>query len=203
MVQWARMVDEVMGEPAHHDVFVICGPSGVGKSTLIRRLFATVPNLRFSVSRTTRPPRAGERDGVDYYFVSDHEFDRAVADDEFLEWAPYAQCRYGTPRSEIERARAAGQDLVLDIDIQGARQVRERLPGAVFVFIAPPQPEVLYERLAKRGANTPEEIARRLDTARREMAERDWFTHEVINDDLATAVAALQRIICEERSQHQ
>jgi len=190
-----------MGEPPHNCVFVICGPSGVGKSTLIHRLFAADANLRFSVSRTTRPPRPGERDGIDYYFVSDAEFDRAVADGEFLEWARYASCRYGTPRSEIERARAEGKDLVLDIDVQGAHQVRERLPNAVFVFISPPQPEVLFERLARRGANTPEEIARRLETAKREMAECGWFTHQVVNDSLDAAVEALRRIIRQERSE--
>ncbi len=178
-------------------VFVITGPSGVGKGTLIRGLLERRPELELSVSATTRGPRAGERHGVDYHFLSEEEFDRHVRDGDFVEHADYAGRRYGTLRSELESRLAAGVPLVLEIEVQGARQVRETLPDAVQVFIAPPQPEdeALRERLVGRGTDDPEVVERRLAVARGELQARSEFGHVVVNDDLEAALSELQRIV--------
>jgi guanylate kinase len=167
---------------------VITGPSGVGKGTLIRALLECHPEFRLSVSATTRAPRPGETQGVDYHFISPEEFDRRIAAGEFLEWAEYAGNRYGTLRSEIDRAPGA---LVLEIELQGARQVREALPEAKQVFIAPPSLEALKPRLLGRATDTPEDIERRLDTARRELEARSEFPFVVVNDRLERAVHEL------------
>jgi guanylate kinase len=146
-------------------VFVITGPSGVGKGTLIRLLRERVPELALSVSATTRAPRPGEEDGVDYHFLSDAEFARRVQDGEFVEWAEYSGRRYGTLRSELERHLAEGRPVVLEIEVQGARQVRETMPEAVQIFIEPPDREALKDRLVGRGTDDPAAIARRLAVA--------------------------------------
>jgi guanylate kinase len=172
-------------------VFVITGPSGVGKGTLIRSLVQQVPELEVSVSATTRPPRPGEVDGVDYHFLSDAEFDRRLAAGEFIEHASYSGHRYGTLRSELESRVGAGVPVVLEIEIQGARQVRE----AVQVFIAPPSLEALRARLVGRGTNSPRDVEARLRTAREEMGAQDEFPHVVVNDRLERAVAELVAIV--------
>ncbi len=179
-------------------VFVITGPSGVGKGTLIRALIARVPALELSVSATTRRPRPGERDGVAYHFRTAAEFDRLVQAGEFVEWAQYAGERYGTLRSELDARLARGIPVVLEIELQGARQVRERLPEAVQVFIAPPSPEALRARLVGRGTDTPEQIRRRLETADAELAARAEFTYVVVNDELGRAVDELVAIVSRE-----
>ena len=143
-------------------VFVITGPSGVGKGTLIRGLMERLPELELSVSATTRAPRAGERDGVDYHFLTREEFDRRVAAGDFVEHADYAGRRYGTLRSELETRMASGAPVVLEIELQGARQVRETMPEAIQVFIAPPSVEALRTRLVGRGTDDPQEVERRL-----------------------------------------
>jgi guanylate kinase len=176
-------------------VFVITGPSGVGKGTLIRGLLARVPQLELSVSATTRAPRAGERNAVDYHFLSDAEFDRKVAAGAFVEHAAYSGRRYGTLRSELERRTAAGVPVVLEIELQGARQVRRTLPDAVQVFILPPSGSALRERLVGRGTDPPEEIERRLRVADEELAARDEFDHLVLNDRQEDAVDALERLV--------
>jgi guanylate kinase len=177
-------------------VLVVTGPSGVGKGTLIRTLRERVPGLELSVSATTRAPRPGEEDGVDYHFLSAPEFDRRLAAGDFLEHAEYAGNRYGTLRSEIDRAREAGaRALVLEIEVQGARQVREALPGAVQVFIAPPSEEALRTRLVGRGADEPAQIERRLDVAREELAARAEFEHVIVNDRLEDAVEELVALV--------
>jgi guanylate kinase len=176
-------------------VFVITGPSGVGKGTLIRGLLARVPELELSVSATTRAPRAGERNGVDYHFLSDEEFDRKVSAGAFVEHAAYSGRRYGTLRSELERRTAAGAPVVLEIELQGARQVRRTLPDAVQVFILPPSPSALRERLVGRGTDGPEEIERRLAVAREELAARDEFDHLVLNDRQEDALEALEQLV--------
>jgi guanylate kinase len=177
-------------------VLVITGPSGVGKGTLIRALRERSPGLELSVSATTRRPRPGEQAGVDYHFLSDEEFDRRLEEGEFLEHAQYAGNRYGTLRSELERARDAGaRALVLEIEVQGARQVREALPEAVQVFIAPPSEEALRTRLVGRGADDPDQIERRLAVAREELAARDEFKHVIVNDRLEDAVEELVRLV--------
>src|SRR3954453_20075115 len=142
-------------------VLVVTGPSGVGKGTLIRRLLDRLPRFELSVSATTRPPRPGEVDGRDYHFLSLEEFERRLARGEFLEHAVYAGNMYGTPRAELERAERAGKSLVLEIEVQGARQVGEALPGATQVFIAPPSEATLRERLVGRSTDSPDEIERR------------------------------------------
>jgi guanylate kinase len=176
-------------------VFVITGPSGVGKGTLIRGLFERVPELELSVSATTRAPRPGERDGVDYHFLTPDEFERGVAGEDFLEHATYSGNRYGTLRSEVERRLRDGIPVVLEIEVQGARQVREAMPDAVAVFIAPPSLEALRARLVGRGTDTAEEIDERMRTGARELEAQSEFGHVVINDRLEDAVGRLVEIV--------
>jgi guanylate kinase len=176
-------------------VFVITGPSGVGKGTLIRSLFDRVPELQLSVSATTRAPRPGEQDGVAYHFLDRSEFDSRVDAGDFVEWAEYSGNRYGTLRSELTSTLEQGRPVVLEIEVQGARQVREKLPEAVQVFIAPPSPETLRTRLVGRGTDTPEQVQRRLETAAAELAAQPEFPHVVINDRLEEALDALEEIV--------
>ncbi len=176
-------------------VFVITGPSGVGKGTLIRILRERVPDLELSTSATTRAPREGERDGVDYHFLEREEFARRADAGEFLEHAAYSGNRYGTLRSEVERRLREGQSVVLEIEVQGARQVRAAMPEAVLVFIAPPDPADLRERLEERGTDAPEAISERLRTAEIELDAQQEFQHVVCNDDLERAAAELVEIV--------
>ena len=167
---------------------MITGPSGVGKGTLIRRLLERCPGLQLSVSATTREPREGEVNGREYHFLSRPDFDQRVDGAEFIEHAEYAGNRYGTLRSELERP-AAG--IVLEIEIQGARQVRETLPEAIQVFIAPPSLEDLEERLKGRASDSEAQIRRRMDVAPVEMAAQQEFSKVVVNDDLESALDEL------------
>jgi guanylate kinase len=176
-------------------VFVITGPSGVGKGTLIRTLRERMPELELSVSATTRSPRPGERDGVDYHFLSDEEFQRRVDAGEFVEHATYSGRRYGTLRSELERRLRAGHPVVLEIEVQGARQVRGTMPEALQIFIAPPSRDALRTRLVGRGTDDPEQVAARLETADGELEARDEFTKVVVNDRLDNAVHELTAIV--------
>jgi len=176
-------------------VFVITGPSGVGKGTLIRGLMERVPQLELSVSATTRQPRPGEQDGVDYHFLSTEEFDRRIAAGDFVEHADYAGRRYGTLRSELERRVNAGMPVVLEIEVQGARQVREAMPEAVQVFIAPPSLEALRTRLIGRGTDDQQEVERRLQVAEEELAAQSEFGHVVVNDRLEDALEELVAIV--------
>ena len=173
-------------------LFVITGPSGVGKGTLITELRRRHPELALAVSATTRRPRDGEVDGVDYHFMSEAEFDRRLAAGEFVEHAAYAGHRYGTLRFELERRARGGAPVVLEIELQGARQIRERMPDAVEIFIAPPSIEALAQRLAARGKDDAAGVERRLDIARRELAARDEFPVEIVNDDLERAADQLE-----------
>jgi guanylate kinase len=178
-------------------VFVITGPSGVGKGTLIRTLLERIPELELSVSATTRRPRPGEEDGVAYHFLDDAEFERRVQAGDFVEHAAYSGRRYGTLRSELERRTSAGAPVVLEIEVQGARQIRESLPEAVQVFIAPPSEEALRTRLVGRGTDSAEDVELRLETAARELAAHDEFDYEVVNDRLDDAVQTLVDIVRE------
>jgi len=176
-------------------VFVITGPSGVGKGTLIEQLLERVPELELSVSATTREPRPGEVDGRDYHFLTPEEFDRRVEAGEFLEHATYSGNRYGTLREEVDRRLAEGRSVVLEIEVQGARQVRDARPDAVQIFIAPPDEAALRERLEGRGTDPPEAIDARLETAKQELAAQGDFDHRVVNDDLERATAELVAIV--------
>ena len=176
-------------------MFVITGPSGVGKGTLIRSLRERMPELELSVSATTRRPRPGERDGVDYHFLSDADFQRRVDAGEFVEHATYSGRRYGTLRSELERRVRDGHPVVLEIEVQGARQVRNELPDAVQVFIAPPSRDALRARLVGRGTDDPEQIDARLRTADAELEAQHEFGHVVVNDRLEDAVDELTGIV--------
>jgi guanylate kinase len=179
-------------------VFVITGPSGVGKGTLIRELFRRFPELELSVSATTRAPREGEQDGRDYHFLTREQFaERADAND-FLEHAAYSGNRYGTLRSEVERRLAEGHSVLLEIEVQGARQVRAAMPEAVLLFIAPPDPAALRERLEGRGTDAAEAIDERLRTAELELDAQQEFKHVVVNDELNRAADELERIVRDE-----
>jgi guanylate kinase len=174
---------------------VITGPSGVGKGTLIRELLERVPGLELSVSATTRPPRPGERDGVDYHFLGEEEFTQRLAAADFLEHASYAGHRYGTLVSEVEPRLERGVSVVLEIEIQGARQVRERLPAAVAVFLAPPSPDALRQRLEDRATDAPEAIERRLEVARAELDAQKEFGHVIVNDEIERAADELAALV--------
>jgi guanylate kinase len=175
-------------------VFVITGPSGVGKGTVIRALRERHPELGLSVSVTTREPREGEVDGEHYHFLTPEEFAARVENGEFVEHAAYSGNHYGTLREELEqRSRQGG--VVLEIELQGARQIRAAMPEAVQIFIAPPSPEDLRERLIGRGTDSPEAIERRLQVAEEELAAQGEFEHVVVNDEIERAVDELDRIV--------
>jgi guanylate kinase len=181
--------------PTTARVFVITGPSGVGKGTLIKRLLTAVPHLKLSISATTRAPREGEKDGIDYHFLSEADFERRRQEEDFLEFATYSGNRYGTLRSDVERCLEAGESVVLEIEVQGATQVRAAKPDSVQIFIAPPDPAVLRQRLAGRGTDSAEAIDKRLETAEIELASQGDFDNLIVNDDLDRAVAELERIV--------
>jgi guanylate kinase len=176
-------------------VFVITGPSGVGKGTLIRTLLQRIPELQLAVSATTREARPGEIDGVDYHFLSDEDFERRVAAGDFIEHAHYSGRRYGTLREELERRMRDGSPVVLEIEVQGARQIARTMPEAVRIFIAPPSEDALRMRLIGRGTDDPEQVEARLASARRELRAQAEFPHVVINDRLEDSVAALEQLM--------
>lgn len=172
-------------------VFVITGPSGVGKGTLINGILKQLDGLEVSVSATTRRPRPGERDGRQYHFLSDKQFDDFIAEGRFLEYASYSGSRYGTLISEVEERLSKGTSVVMEIEVQGARQIRKKLPEAVQIFIAPPSYEDLRERLQSRGAESSDQIELRLLAAREEIDAQSEFAHVVINDKLDDALKEL------------
>lgn len=181
-------------------VFIVSGPSGSGKSTLVKKL-RELPGMLFSVSCTTRPPRPTESNGEWYNFVSREEFQRMVDAGEFLEHAQvFGKHWYGTPRKWLDQARATGQDLVLEIDVQGAEQVKHKLPNAILVFILPPSREELERRLRERSEDSPEEVQRRLERAREEMLRYKDYDHVVVNDDAERAGREVQAIATAARS---
>lgn len=181
--------------PARGSLFVVSAPSGAGKTTLIREALPGLGPVRFSVSATTRPQRPGEREGVDYFFVSRETFDAMAARDEFLEWARVHDNLYGTPASAVSAALDEGTDVMLDIDVQGAAQVRSRMPQSVQVLVVPPSFEVLRNRLEGRGQDDPDTVAVRLRNAKAELARFGEYDYVIINDDLREAVENLKGII--------
>jgi guanylate kinase len=176
-------------------VFVITGPSGVGKGTLIRGLLQRVPELELSVSATTRAPRPGEIEGSDYHFLTPEQFEERVRGEEFVEHATYSGNRYGTLRAELERRIREGVPVVLEIEVEGARQVRSALPEALAVFIAPPSAEALRARLVGRGTDPADQIEQRMRTAQRELEAQPEFARVVVNDRLEEATAELEAIV--------
>ncbi len=182
-------------------LIVIAGPSGVGKGTVVARLLAQDPEgFIVSVSVTTRVPRPGEVDGRDYFFLDEEGFDRMIAEGELMEWAEIVGHRSGTPRGFVEEQLAAGRDVLLEIDAQGAHQIRERMPEALLIFLAPPSLEELERRLRGRGTEPEERVQARLKAAAWELQQVTWFDHVVVNDDLDRAVGEVAAIIERSRS---
>jgi guanylate kinase len=182
-------------------LFVIAGPSGVGKGSVVKELLARDPGvLALSVSATTRPPRAAEVHDRDYFFVSTDQFERLVDEGKMLEWASVFDHFYGTPADYVEEQRASGRDVILEIDVQGARQVNERVPDAVLILLKPPTMDELARRLRGRMTESEEKIARRLDEAKRELSTASWFDHVLVNEDLDRTVSEVAAIIEEARS---
>jgi guanylate kinase len=194
----SRPLDEAQGKRGL--LFIVSAPSGTGKTTLAERLVQRVPNLRLSRSYTSRPARAGETDGVDYNFISRDRFEAMARDGAFLEWADVFGSYYGTSVGDTEAALARGEDVVLVIDVQGARQVRNRGIESVGVFVLPPSSAILEQRLRGRSKDSEEQITRRLTVARREVGEYAQYEYIVINDELETAVERLQSMVVAERA---
>jgi guanylate kinase len=182
------------------NVFIISAPSGSGKSTLVGRIRETVPNLEFSISYTTRKPRGAEQNGREYYFISREEFEAMIRNNEFLEYARVFETDYyGTARRFLRKAEEEGSDLLLDIDVQGAEQIKRELPHAVSVFIMPPNRSELERRLRERSQDSAEVIQRRLETARREIENYGKYDYILVNDRLSDSVQALEAILLSER----
>lgn len=190
--------------PAAHSrkgrLFILSGPSGVGKTTLRQHLLARFPDMDYSVSHTTRSPRPGESEGVDYHFTDADRFRRGIAAGYWAEWAIVHGHYYGTDAAMIERSRRRGRDVLLDIDVQGARQMIANYPESITIFIMPPSLETLRGRIEKRSADAPEVIERRLQNAADEMRQRHGYHHIVINDRLTDAVEALAAIVIQSRN---
>lgn len=184
-------------------IFVISAPSGTGKTTLIKRLIKELSGLRFSISYTTRPPRANEKDGEDYYFISSEDFQKMVENNKFIEWAEVLGNRYGTPKMDIDQLKASGYDLILDIDPQGAKKVLKDINNAILIYILPPSPKCLRERLKKRGGDSEEAVKFRLRSAKTEIYEAYWYNYVIVNDDIDEAVEKLKAIIIAERCKNE
>jgi guanylate kinase len=184
---------------ASGSLFVVSAPSGGGKTTLCRKLVAVLPGIGYSVSHTTRPPRAGEENGKDYVFVDEAEFRRMVGDNEFLEWAQVHGNLYGTSKRMLRDMQARGTDVILDIDVQGARQLREAGPEGVSIFILPPSLEVLRSRLEKRGSNSAEDMERRMRAAVEEIREYKNYDYVIVNDVFEEALDRLKAVVLAER----
>ena len=184
-------------------LIVVSSPSGGGKGTLIDRVLPTVPGVSYSISYTTRPPRGKEQDGREYFFVSNAAFEEMVQRGEFLEWADVYGHKYGTSSSQVERERAAGRDIILEIDVQGAESVRRLIDDAITVFILPPSFELLRKRLVARGTDSAEDLERRLRGAPAEVEQYKKFQYVILNDDINRASAQLASVIYAERARRE
>jgi len=180
-------------------LYIVSAPSGTGKTTLLKRVMGYFPDIRFSISYTTRSPRSGERDGEDYHFISPQRFQQMVEEGAFAEWAEVLSNQYGTALDSIRESRSQGVDLILDIDSQGARQIEERFNGGVFIFILPPSLEALKERLNARKVDGQEVIQFRLAQARDELEQAGWYDYIIVNDRVEEAAEQLKSIIIAER----
>lgn len=180
-------------------LYIISAPSGAGKTTLLKRVMHYFPDIRFSISYTTRPRRSGERDGEDYHFISPQQFQQMMEKEAFAEWAEVLGNRYGTALDSIRESQSQGVDLILDIDSQGARQIEERFNGGVFIFILPPSFEVLKQRLKARKVDRQQVIQFRVAQARNEMKQARWYDYIIVNDRIEEAVEQLKSIIIAER----
>jgi guanylate kinase len=181
-------------------LFVISAPSGAGKTTLLGKVMEQLDGLSFSISHTTRRPRSNETDGKDYYFVSLGTFQKMIEKGEFIEWAEVLGNHYGTALRNVQDLCAEDVDLLLDIDTQGAKKIKEKTDSAVFIFLLPPSPETLRERLLRRGLDSPETIERRLANAWREMKEAVWYDYVIVNEEVEQAVEQLKAVILAERN---
>lgn len=181
------------------NLIVISGPSGSGKGTICSALLAEMPDLHLSVSATTRGPRNGEKDGVDYYFLTRVQFEQMIAGGRFLEWAEVYGCYYGTPRGPVEEAINQGKDVVLEIDVQGALQVKTMFPGSVLIFLIPPSRAELERRLKNRGTESAEAIEQRLNWVEKEIKQAGKYDYLVVNDEVTAAVRKISAIITAER----
>lgn len=180
-------------------VIVVLSPSGGGKGTILKEVFASSKNMKLSVSATTRKPRPGEKHGEHYFFVTHEEFEKMIADGEMLEYAEYCGNYYGTPKSPVEKWTNDGQDVILEIEIQGGQQVKKLLPDCISVFIVPPSMSVLEKRLRNRGTETDDVIKGRLEVARKEVAHAKDYDYVVVNDKLEDAVSDIKSIIRAEK----
>ena len=180
-------------------LFIIAGCSGVGKGTLLKLFLEKNPEVKFSISATTRNPREGEKDGVNYFFISEEEFQKAIENKEFLEWAEFSGNFYGTKKSFVEKTLAKGIDLILEIEVQGARQVKEKMPEAVSIFIMPPSVKELEKRLRGRHTEDEETIQKRLKQVERELEAGKMFDYKIVNDNIETALNKLQKIYDERK----
>lgn len=194
-----KPADLLVGKPRTGNLFVFTGPSGVGKGTLREQLLQQVPGIVLSVSVTTRKRRPGEQEGVDYFFRTKEEFAQMRDNDELMEWAEFAGSHYGTPKHWVENQLKAGVDVLLEIEVQGAKQIRQRFPSAVLIFVSPPSFEALRQRLVGRNTETSEKIALRLTKAQQELREKYLFHYEVVNDNVEEAVMNLVHIVYAER----
>lgn len=181
-------------------LFIISGCSGVGKGTLLKKFLADNSNIKLSISVTTRKPRAEEADGVNYFFVTEEEFEESIENDEFLEWAVFSGNHYGTKQSFVEKSLAKGIDLILEIETQGAFQVKEKIKDAVLIFILPPSWEILEQRLRGRNTEDEETIQTRLKFARDEIIAADKFDYKLVNDNIDDAIKNLKEIFDKERN---
>lgn len=185
----------ITGLPHRPSPLVLAAPSGTGKTTIAHALVERFPHFVFSVSATTRTPRSGERDGVDYHFISREAFQGMIREDQLVEWAEVHGNLYGTPRHNLDEAAARGEHVVLDIDVQGARQIKARVPESVLLFVFPPSAEALWRRLTARGTEDLDEVRRRLRAAHRELEEAAHFDYIVVNDDLERAISRVRAIV--------